>query len=213
MFDRFRKALEHRRYQEQWRRKNSHNNVRPVRDLPLEIAEIGKGSYGRLDVMYHDKDSPLERVKIGHFVSISPEVKIMVSGGHFLETFSTFPFRVGLLKGQESESLTKGPVVIGDDVWIGFRSIILSGVTIGRGAVVAAGSVVTKDVPPYTIVGGNPARVIRPRFADPRIPAVLDQVDFGLVTEAWVRENLETLYEKLTFELAKELVSRLNRQP
>lgn len=209
MFARFLKAFQYRQYLESWKRKNRHNSVRPVKEVPLEMVEIGRGSYGRLDVMYHDKDSPLERVKIGHFVSISPEVKILVSGGHHLGTFSTFPFRVGLLKNQESESLTKGPVVIGDDVWIGFRAIILSGVTIGRGAVVAAGSVVTKDVPAYTIVGGNPARVIRPRFTDPRIPALLDTVDFNLVTESWVKENLEALYEELTYEKALELVGRL----
>ena len=61
-------------------------------------------------------------------------------------------------------SISKGPIIVGNDVWIGFRSIILSGVTIGDGAVIYAGSVVTKDIPPYAIVAGVPAKIIRYRF-------------------------------------------------
>ena len=68
---------------------------------------------------------------------------------------------------------TKGDVVIGNDVWIGYRAIILSGVTIGDGAVIAAGAVVTKDVPAYGIVGGNPAKLIKKRFDDETIPRLL----------------------------------------
>ena len=67
----------------------------------------------------------------------------------------------------------KGDIVVGNDVWLGYRSVILAGVTIGDGAIIGAYSVVTKDVPPYTIVGGNPAKEIRRRFSDSEIAHLL----------------------------------------
>ena len=67
----------------------------------------------------------------------------------------------------------KGDIVIGNDVWIGFEAVILSGITIGDGAIIGARAVVTKDVPPYTIVGGVPARPIRKRFSDEKIESLL----------------------------------------
>ena len=68
----------------------------------------------------------------------------------------------------------KGDTVVGNDVWIGYRALILPGVRIGDGAIIAAGSVVTRDVPPYTVVGGNPARPIRARFPEDTVRALLD---------------------------------------
>ena len=79
--------------------------------------------------------------------------------------FSTYPYELLILKSREGGiAVAKGDIVIGDDVWIGENAIICSGVTIGQGAIVAAGAVVTKDVEPYAIVGGNPAKVIKYRF-------------------------------------------------
>lgn len=101
---------------------------------------------------------------------------------------------------EEKEAWSKGPIVIGNDVWIGMDSMILSGVTIGQGAVIAAGSVVTKDVPPYAIVGGNPAKVIKYRF-EPQIIDRLLKIEFSNINDRFVQENIAQLYESLNIEI------------
>lgn len=78
---------------------------------------------------------------------------------------STYPFKRKLFHGGE-EAVSKGDIIVGDDVWVGYGATILSGVHIGQGAVIAAGAVVNKDVPPYAIVGGIPAKVIKYRFSE-----------------------------------------------
>lgn len=110
--------------------------------------------------MSFNKESKL---KIGNFCSIAPEVAFILSADHYINQFSTYPFKSKVFD-QGDEGVSKGDIIIEDDVWIGFRSTILSGVTIGQGAIVGAGSVVTKSVPPYAIVGGVPAKVISYRF-------------------------------------------------
>lgn len=112
-----------------------------------------------------------------------------------MDSFSTFPFKVKFLN-YKFEALTKGPIIVKDDVWIGFGSLVLSGVTIGQGAVIAAGSVVTKDVPPYAIVGGNPAHVIRYRFSNEKIES-LKQIDFSDIDEPWILEHRDLVDEKI----------------
>ena len=100
---------------------------------------------------------------------------MLLGGNHHSEWVSTFPFRAFYdLPGayEDGQPWTKGPVNIGNDVWIGYDVVIGSGVTIGDGAVIATGSLVVKDVPPYAIVGGNPAKIIRNRF-DPDIVEAL----------------------------------------
>lgn len=97
---------------------------------------------------------------------------------------------------EKQEGVSKGNIIVDDDVWIGFRSTILSGVHIGQGAIVAAGSVVTKDVPPYAIVGGVPAKVLKYRFSHELIAELL-KVDYGKLTEAMIREHIDDLYSKL----------------
>jgi acetyltransferase-like isoleucine patch superfamily enzyme len=116
---------------------------------------------------------------IGSFVSIGPEVRIGL-GSHPVHMVSTYPSFyasnastvVPLNNSVRVQEYT--PVTIGNDVWIGARAMVMDGVEIGHGAVVAAGAVVTKSVPPYAIVGGVPARVIRYRFAPEVISALLE---------------------------------------
>jgi len=114
-------------------------------------------------------------VRIGSFTSIASGVEIVPGGGHHVDWVTTYPVRLkfglpGALDDGHPE--TKGPIVIGNDVWLGRNSLILSGVTIGDGAVVAAGAVVASDVPPYAIAGGVPAKVIRYRFRPDQIAAL-----------------------------------------
>ncbi|HEX9173406.1 MAG TPA: Vat family streptogramin A O-acetyltransferase [Telluria sp.] len=111
-----------------------------------------------------------DRLRIGKFCAIARGVKFIMNGAnHQMDGISTYPFFI-FGNGWESaqpaagELPYKGDTVIGNDVWIGYDALIMPGVTIGDGAIIAARSVVTADVPPYTLVGGNPARVVRARF-------------------------------------------------
>jgi acetyltransferase-like isoleucine patch superfamily enzyme/SAM-dependent methyltransferase len=119
-----------------------------------------------------------ERIEIGKFCAIAPKVTIFGGGEHDTQRTTTFPlnlfFRPETLQHGNLDATTKGITRIGNDVWIGQGATLLSGITVGNGAVIGAEAVVTRDVPAYTIVAGNPARVIRPRFSDEVIAQLLD---------------------------------------
>ena len=122
-----------------------------------------------------------DKLIIGKFCSIASGTKfIMGSANHRLGSVTTYPFNVFGGSWQEntpdhmSQLPFKGDIVIGNDVWIGRESIIMPGVKIGDGAIIAAYSVVTKDVEPYSVVGGNPARFIKKRFNDELIELLLE---------------------------------------
>jgi acetyltransferase-like isoleucine patch superfamily enzyme len=138
-------------------------------------AKVGRGTYGINGEKFFNctEASPVE---IGAFCSIAPDVLFLCQGNHPIDRASTFPLQHQVFRTRKPlEYLqTKGPIIVGNDVWIGRRSMILSGVTIGHGAVIAAGSVVTKDVPAYCVAGGNPARIIKKRFDDDIISALLE---------------------------------------
>lgn len=128
--------------------------------------EVGKWSYGNARV-YDWYDGT--QLKIGSFCSIHPTTNILLGGEHDPSFVTTHPIDIWLNPGGKKLEhpvfpTTKGDVVIGHDVFVGIGSTILSGVTIGNGAVIAAGSMVYRDVPPYAIVAGNPARVVKYRF-------------------------------------------------
>ena len=126
---------------------------------------------------------------------VAQEVMFVLDADHYVDTISTFPFKVKIM-GLPIEGISKGDIIVEDDVWIGYRSTILSGVRIGQGAVVAAGAVVTKDVPPYAIVGGVPAKVLKYRFNDELIEE-LKKVDFSKLSKEDVEKNINNLYKKL----------------
>lgn len=122
-----------------------------------------------------------DKLIIGKFCSIASGTKfIMGSANHRLGSVTTYPFNVFGGSWQEntpdhmSQLPFKGDIVIGNDVWVGRESIIMPGVKIGDGAIIAAYSVVTKDVEPYSVVGGNPARFIKKRFNDELIELLLE---------------------------------------
>jgi virginiamycin A acetyltransferase len=149
--------------------------------------EVGEYTY------YDDPDDPLgferdaflygygpERLIIGRYCAIASGVRFVMPGANHADLGpSTFPFGIfgepwakrtmDLVMGAPS----RGDTVVGNDVWLGYRALVLPGVTIGHGAIVAAASVVASDVPPYAIVGGNPARVIRRRYEDEDVERLL----------------------------------------
>ncbi|WP_037940276.1 CatB-related O-acetyltransferase [Sulfurospirillum arcachonense] len=128
--------------------------------------KIGNYTYGKPKAYGHDNT-----IQIGSFCSIADEVKIYSGAEHHYDWVSSYHFSVKF--NCKECSTTKGNVIIGNDVWIGDGALILSGVTIGDGAVIAARAVVTKDVKPYSIVGGNPAKHIKYRFNETQIQSLL----------------------------------------
>ena len=134
---------------------------------------VGEFTYGAPTVKDWHQGST---IKIGNFSSIAENVTILLGGNHPTNWISSFPFGAVFdgFKHHSYPQASKGDVIIGNDVWIGLNTTILSGVTIGDGAIIAAGSIVTKDVDPYAIVGGNPAKVIKKRFSDDAIAKLLE---------------------------------------
>ena len=175
-----------------WKQKNAHNFTTPVGKLPLDKVTIGRNTYGFIDALF---SNPENKLIIGNYCSIAQGVKFLPSTDHALDRISTYPFKALCLTG-ELEALSKGDIVVDDDVWIGYGTTVLSGVHIGQGAAVAAGSVVTKDVPPYAIVGGVPAKVIKYRFEPEMIQALL-QIDYSKLDGEMIRQHADDLYEKL----------------
>jgi acetyltransferase-like isoleucine patch superfamily enzyme len=135
---------------------------------------IGKHTYGNVNILDWGEGSKLI---IGKYCSIAENVTIFLGGEHRSDWVTTYPFpaieywkKARCIKGHPK---SKGSVIIGNDVWIGYGSTILSGVKIGDGAIIGAKSLVTKNIDPYTIVGGNPAKIIRKRFDDATINKLL----------------------------------------
>lgn len=128
------------------------------------------------NVLYHF-DFVGDRLVIGSFCAIASRARFFMNGGnHDMRALSTFPF--GIFGGEWAKvapgGASRGDTVVGSDVWIGYGAVIMPGVRIGHGAVVGAGALVTADVEPYAVVGGNPARVIRKRFPAQVVERLLD---------------------------------------
>lgn len=150
------------------------------------------------NVLYHYPINH-DRLIIGKFCSIACGAKfIFNSANHTLHSLSTYPFPLffeewELDKKNVADSWdNKGDIVIGNDVWIGYEAVILAGVTVGDGAVIGTRAVVTKDVPPYTIVGGVPAKPIRKRFSEDVI-ARLSELKWWDWQKDRIAQNIEAI--------------------
>lgn len=135
--------------------------------------EIGRGTYGSPSILTWDEGATL---KIGAFCSFASGSRILLGGEHRVDWVTTFPFNVLWESGRHitGHPKTKGDVIIGNDVWIGTEAVIMSDVRIGDGSVVGARAVVTKDIEPYAIYAGNPARLVRKRFDETSIQQLLE---------------------------------------
>jgi len=134
---------------------------------------IGRFSYGGATFKLW---SAGERVEVGAFCSFAESVLIFGGGEHRVDWVTTHPLRIAFNSpgaGQDGHPHSKGTTRIGNDVWIGHGALVLSGVTVGDGACIGAGAVVSKDVPAYSIVAGNPGRVVRMRFSETQIHQLL----------------------------------------
>ena len=189
-----------------WRKRNKHNSTYLSKkyNMNMDLISVGKGTYGEISVLsYND----ISKLSIGNYCSIAPEVMFILSADHYTDHISTFPFKVKCMHAKR-EGLSKGDISVGDDVWIGYRAIILSNVNIGKGAVIAAGAVVTKDVPPYAIVGGMPAKIIRYRFPE-KIRNQLLNLDLSKISENVICRNIEQMYIKINESNVNEIYNKL----
>lgn len=139
------------------------------------VLEMGEHSYGTPNIIYDKYNT--SKVKIGKFCSIANNVTILTGSNHNTNWISTYPFRIMFNmtgKYKDGHPSSKGDVIIGNDVWIASNVTILSGITIGDGAVIASNTVITKDVLAYSIVGGNPQKIIKMRFSNEQIVKLLE---------------------------------------
>lgn len=187
-----------------WRRKNKHNKTNLVHNIKFSKIHIGNGTYGNLDVISFSTTN--EKLVIGNYCSISNNVKFLLSGNHCYKTLSTFPFKRQITSPTTIESQSKGPIIIYDDVWIGYGSILLSGITIGQGAIIGAGSVVAKDIPPYAIFVGND--IIKYRF-NKEIRNKLINIDFSKIKNKEIKDKIEYLYQEITEENIDKVLNNI----
>jgi virginiamycin A acetyltransferase len=192
-------------FKKKWRKKNSHNKTTAHSLFPLHIVTVGKMTYGNLNIETYGH--PNENLIIGNYVSIAHKVVFILSGNHQINTITPYPLFTNLIKiAPELDSQTKGPIIIEDDVWIGYGSTILSGVRIGKGAIIAAGSIVTKDAPSYSIIGGNPARIIKYRFSS-EICDALNNFKLSDFDDSMIIKNIKNFYEPASIDLIEKLNS------
>lgn len=185
-------SLSKQLFKRKWRKLNPKNFTNAEDLFDPECVDVGDYTYGGLRVLTYSKNNKL---KIGRFCSIAQDVMFVLSADHYINHISSYPYKVWIMK-EKQEGVSKGDIIVDDDVWVGFRSTILSGVHIGQGAVIAAGSVVTKDIPPYAIVGGVPAKIIKYRFSPDMITELL-KIDYSKLTEDAIRQHINDLYVEL----------------
>lgn len=161
----------------------------------------GRHTYGVENVTIHRfrESAHFHYLRIGNFCSIAMNCEVFLGGNHYTNLVTTFPF--GLVSKEAfpradnpvnaymKGSYSKGDVIIENDVWIGAHVTLMSGVHVGNGAVIAANSHVIKDVPPYAIVGGNPARVIKYRFTPHQIDA-LERIQWHQWSDEVINERV-----------------------
>ena len=186
-----------------YRKVNFHNKTRPLDFIDLTKLSIGKNTYGEIKVLDQSPRNDI-KLEIGNYCSIAKGVTFILGGEHNLSTLSTYPFKSQILK-QGKEAKSKGSIIIKDDVWIGYNAVICSGITIGQGAVIAAGSIVTKNVPPYAIVGGNPAKIIKYRFSENIIHKLLE-TNISELFDKMCKQDIEKLYTEINETNIDELL-------
>lgn len=177
---------------------------------------VGRFTYGHSTIKIQQWGEGAA-LSIGQFCSIASGVNVMLGGNHRVDWITTFPF--GHIHTDQlfntdiiGHPATKGVVTIGNDVWLGTGATVFSGITIGDGAVIAAQAVVTRNVAPYSIVGGNPAKEITRRFADPIINLLLRLAWWDLPLNT-IREIAPLLCAAPTEQVLLDLLAQVRAEP
>ena len=191
-----------------WNKKNSHNFTHIIQDCDIDRIEVGNKTYGNLLVLCPGVDGVL---RIGSYCSIADGVVFILSSDHPTQNVSTYPFKVKICHYRK-EAISKGDILVDDDVWIGYGVKIMSGVHIGQGAVIAAGTVVTKDVPPYAIVGGVPGKIIKYRFSEEIIKYMIT-LDYQRLEDNLLKAHINDLYTSLSDFSLKEIMEKFEWFP
>jgi len=165
-------------FRKKWRKNNSANYTIPTNIFDYSLVSVGKKTYG--DLCVKSFGCKTSKLQIGCFCSIAQNTIFLLAGEHNFSGVTSYPYHKYIFH-DDFDTQTKGDIIIGNDVWIGERCIILSGVTIGQGAVIGAGTVVCKDIPPYAIYAGN--RIIKYRFNDDTIKK-LQLFDFNSLSDS-----------------------------
>lgn len=189
-----------------WRKKNPHNRTRAMNIFPIDQVQVGKGTYGDLTVLSF---GGVDRLSIGSYCSIAGNVTFILGGEHGMKTLSTFPFErhvFGNVNKVGVDKSSKGPVIIDDDVWIGHGAIILSGVHIGQGAVIGAGSIVSKDIPPYAVYAGNSVKHYR--FSKDIIKNLL-RIEYSQLDNDSMERLRKIVAEEITSDNAECIVNTI----
>jgi len=196
------------RFRRKWRKLNSHNQTVAKNIFPPKSVKVGKETYGALEV--HTWGENEQGLEIGSYVSIANGVKFILGGNHRMNTFSTFPFKAKF-SGKKVDSLSKGKIAIDDDVWLGLEALVLSGTHIGKGAVIGARTVVSGQIPSYSIVVGNPGKIIKYRF-NRDIIDLLEQINFADLSENFIRDNIDLMYKPLTRDTLQLILKNLKKE-
>lgn len=195
-----------------WRKRNAHNHTTIGQICNIDCISVGAESYGILNVnTFAHAPSKAVGLEIGRYCSVADGVSFLLAGEHNINSLSTFPFE-RYMPGEERMdcSISKGKIILNDDVWVGHSATILSGVTIGQGAVIAAGAVVTKSVPPYAVVGGVPAKVIKFRFSSQMVD-IMQHIDYSKLSFSLVKQNPDLFYDSIQAVTPLMLEERLKQ--
>lgn len=197
------------KHQIAWRSSNAHNHTTIENVFTTNNIEVGKHTYGPLIIYRWGSEG--EKLQIGNYCSIASGVKFILGGNHDTDVLSTYPFQY-YFNDKKRIATTKGPIIIEDDVWIGTDATILSGVRIGKGSVISAGSIVTKDIEPYSIVGGIPAKLIKKRFSEAIIREITD-IDLSSKNfEEKIKTNLNVLNTPIHEDNLQSLKNKLYKE-
>lgn len=189
-------------FKKKWRKNNQNNFTVVVNVFPEELVNVGNYTYGPIKFLSITGN----KLIIGNYCSIASGVTFLAGLDHPTKFISTYPFISRFASGKDA--ISKGDILIDDDVWIGYGATILSGVHIHQGAVIAAGAVVTKDVPPYAVVGGVPAEIIKYRFS-PDIIKKLLKIEYSKLEPKDIIKNRNIFYKKINDEKELEEICKL----
>lgn len=176
-----------------WRHFNKHNTTFSKNRFHLQNVTVGRETYGPIEVLY---DAGVGKLSIGNYCSLATNVKFFLGGEHDYRRISTYPFQTKVYNGIKGGGDKNIDIEVGDDVWIGFDSIILSGTKIGKGSVIGARSIVKGNVPPFSVYVGN--KVIKKRF-DEEVLKKLESIDFSKI-----QHQLGDEYEKYCTEIVTD---------